>query len=107
MTTVIAVLAVLIALAIGVLVYVVKAQTAKLKVADLRAEKAERDSAGYQQAFASAEARAARLKQALEKNAAVEEETNGEQQELAATPNTELVTRANRLFGGMSDKPQN
>jgi hypothetical protein len=103
MTTV--VLAVLIALAIGVLVCVVKAQARKLAAADVRAEQAERDRAGYQQAFESAEARAFRLKRALTKNTVVEEETNVERKELAATPNTELVHRANNLFGGVSDKP--
>jgi hypothetical protein len=105
MTTIIAVFAALIALAIGVLVCVVKAQTVKLAAADLRAEQAERDRAGYQMAFESAEARASRLKQALERNNIVEEKTNGERQELVATPNTELVNRANRLFGGVPDKP--
>jgi hypothetical protein len=103
MTTVIAVL---VALAIGVLVCVVKAQTAKLAAADLRVEQAERDRAGYQQALESAEARASRLKQALAKTVDVEEKTNVEHQELAATPNTELTNRANTLFGGVSNKPQ-
>jgi hypothetical protein len=37
----------------------------------------------------------------------VEEEANVERQELAATPNSELVNRANSLFGGVSDKSKN
>lgn len=106
MTIAIAVLVILIALVIVVLVCVVKAQAQKLKAADARAQKAERYRAGYQQAFASAEARASRLKRALVKNVVMEEKTNDERQELAATPDSELVTRANRLFGGVPDKPQ-
>ena len=99
-------LAVLIALAIVVLACVLKAQAKKLKAAQARAEQAERDRTGYQQAIESAELRASRLKQSLTKNVGVEKEANNERQELAATPNTELVNRANSLFGGVSDKPQ-
>jgi phosphoenolpyruvate-protein kinase (PTS system EI component) len=101
MTTVIAAIAACVALVIAALVCVVKARGAKLKTAVARADKAERESAAYRQAFATAEARATRLKQALEENIAVEEEANEERQELAATPNTELVRRANHLFGGV------
>jgi chromosome segregation ATPase len=105
MTTALA-LAALIALGIVVLAYVLKSQAEKLKAAEARAEQAERDRAGYQRAFEDAETRASRLKQALTKNAAVEKETNNERQALAATPDTELVHRANGLFGGVSDKPK-
>jgi flavin-dependent dehydrogenase len=98
-------IAVLVALAIGILACALAVQSGKLAAEAARAEQAERDRAGYQQAFESAEARAARLKQALVKNVEVEEKTHAEHQELAATPNTELVTRANHLFGGVSNKP--
>jgi hypothetical protein len=103
MTTVIAVL---VALAIGILACALAVQSGKLAAEAARVEQAERDRAGYQQALESAEARASRLKQALAKNVDVEEKTHAERQELAATPNTELTNRANTLFGGVPDKPQ-
>jgi hypothetical protein len=107
MTTVIAVLAVCIPLALVILVCVIKAQCAKLKAADARADKAEQEAVAYQRAFTAAESRASRLKQALAENVKVEEKANEERQELAAAPNTDLVTRANSLFGGVSDKSKN
>ena len=104
--TIALVLAVLIALAIVVLACVLKAQAKKLKAAEARAAQAERDRAGYRRAFDDAEERAFNLQLALKKNSRVEKEANNERQELAATPDSELVNRANNLFGGVSDKPQ-
>jgi hypothetical protein len=104
MTTVIAALVACITLAIVVLVCVVKAQGAKLKAADARADKAEQEVEAYQQAFTDAESRASRLKQALERNVEVEEKANVERQELAKTADNDLVRRANNLFGGVSDQ---
>jgi flagellar biosynthesis/type III secretory pathway M-ring protein FliF/YscJ len=100
MTTVIAVFVALIALAIVVLVCVVRAQGAKLKAAEEGADKAEQESAVYRQAMNEAEARASRLKQALAGNVDIEEKANVERQELAKTNDADLARRANSLFSG-------
>jgi hypothetical protein len=104
MTTALAV-ATLIALAVVVPAWVLKAQAEKLKAAEARTERAERERAGYQLAFEDAEARALHLKRVLTKNVTAGKEANNERQKLAATPDTGLVSRANSLFGGVSNKP--
>jgi predicted negative regulator of RcsB-dependent stress response len=63
-----------------------------------RADKAEQDSSAYRNALKEVQNRAARMRETLEKEERIEEEANYEKRELADTPDSDLVGRANNLF---------
>jgi cell division protein FtsB len=70
-----------------------------------RADQAERKAASYHAAYTELEQRATSLKEAIQKNKQVEVQNNEERQDLAKTADTDLVHRANALFGGVQDDP--
>ena len=63
-----------------------------------RAKKAEAENKALHEAFWQIEKKAERLQKALGETAKIEEEANAERTELARTPDSDLVGRANNLF---------
>jgi cell division protein FtsB len=78
----------------GVLFLIAKAQIN-------RADKAEHQAVSYYRAYQEMSRRAESIEKVIQKNKKVEVQTNAEQQELAKTSDTDLVHRANTLFGGV------
>jgi membrane protein involved in colicin uptake len=72
-----------------------------------RAAEAEREAASLRDALARAKYMARRLQEAIEKQTKAEVTANAERAELAQTSDSDLVNRANDLFGGgLPDKPR-
>ncbi|MDR1587291.1 MAG: hypothetical protein LBS57_07550 [Treponema sp.] len=63
-----------------------------------RVKKAEAEIRALHEAFRQVEARAGRLRNALDENERVEEEADAERTELSRTPDGDLAGRANALF---------
>jgi hypothetical protein len=85
----------------GILVWVCRAQSE-------RAAEAERETASLRDTLMEAQHTAFRLQKALEKQTEAEVTAHAERQELAGTADSDLVHRANNLFGGgVQDKPGN
>jgi septal ring factor EnvC (AmiA/AmiB activator) len=63
-----------------------------------RAKKAETEAASQKKALAHVTERAEGLKKAMGETAKTEEKANAEKKELADTPDSSLVSRANKLF---------
>jgi hypothetical protein len=82
--------------ACGVLFLIAKAQVR-------RADKAEHQAASYYEAYQKMSLRAESLEKVIQKNKKMEVQTNAERKELAKTSDTDLVHRANGLFGGVHD----
>jgi Skp family chaperone for outer membrane proteins len=80
-----------------VLFFIAKAQVK-------RADQAERKAASYHEAYTEMERRARSLRKLLQKYKQVEEENHEARQNLAGTADTDLVHRANALFG-VQDNP--
>jgi type II secretory pathway pseudopilin PulG len=66
-----------------------------------RAKKAEAKAKALHEAFWQVKEKAERLQKALSKQIATEANANAERDELAKTPDSGLVGRANALFGGV------
>jgi Tfp pilus assembly protein PilO len=68
-----------------------------------RADQAEHQAASYRSAYTEIERRAVSLENILQKYKQVEVQNHEAQQSLAATADTDLVHRANALFGGVQN----